>query len=176
MGSSQGKEMSGVGDEGGGFARFRWCEGVRDGAEETLDGGDDVEDGVPIACAHICREGGISSRDVFEGKEMGGGEVGDMDIVADGCPIPIDGEGMGRIYGCPDGIGNEVCFGRVGLPDQTRCVSAGRIKIAEDGCVEGVIGEHLFNEVFRFPIGIDGALWMAFWNGKGVGNTIDRGC
>jgi len=150
-----------------------WCVPARDGAaRDGLDGADDIGDAAGLAAADVVGAPGAG----LAGGEGAGecvGHVGDVDEVADGAAVAVDGD-----LGCVavlDGeeFGDE--SGEVVVGTAGDC--AGDVEGAEDDRAEftagRAVGRGAVGGEFAGAVGVGGVLGGGFGDGLLVGFAVD---
>jgi len=166
-------------DEARGVAGPARADGVWDGADDLFDGRDDLADAMAFAGPEIDDGRAIA----FEGGEVGFGEVGDVDVVANAgsvrgrVVVSEDGEGRPESHGGEDGEGDEVLFGFVVFAEVAVGVGPGCVEVPEgdgfDSVGLGVAVEEPLDDEFGFAVGAFGACGVAFGDGDAVRLAID---
>jgi hypothetical protein len=184
------------GDEECGVAGAAGADLDRDGvAGDAADGVDDLLDGESSAVAEVINEPALGCGFRFEGiegQDVRGGQVADVDVVADagavwgGVIVAEDFDGLAAAEGDVEDERDEMRLGLVGFAagDDARAVlrfrSAGDIEIAQRGGAKAVSAveptEHLLDQELGFAIGVGGAEGGAFRDGNGFRLAVYGGC
>lgn len=142
----------------------------------------DLTHGEALVIAQVEDLGGAALAEIVEAEDVGLGEIGDMDVVADAGAVggvvvgAEDGDGRSLTEGGLEDEGDEVGFGGVVFAEATLGIGSGGVEVAEDDGLEAVGGvevpEDLFDHLFAVAVGVDGGLGMVFVDGEVVGNAV----
>src|SRR5690606_8669868 len=143
---------------------------------------DHLADGEAVAVAEVADEvfaggGGV------QGEQVGLGQVGDVDVVADagavggGVVVAVDGDGRAAALGDLEDEGDEVGLGLV------RCavgaVGAGDVEVAQGGRAQavggGLAGDHVVDGQLGGAVGVGGAGGRRLGDGDLVGFAVGGG-
>ena len=175
--------FGGVADEFGGVAGAAGAVADGDGfAGDFFGGGDDFFDGEAAAGAEVDGGAFAAVAEVGECEGVGGGEVVDVDVVADAGAVgggvvgAEDGDGVDV---APDGhedAGDKVGFGVVVFADAAVEVAAAGVEVAEEDGLEAeggfAVAEDAFEHEFAGAVGVDGVLWVGLVHGHEDGVTV----
>ena len=123
-----------------------------------------------------------------QGEEMGVGQIGDVDVVADagavggGIVVAVDADGGAAAQGHIEDEGNQMGLGFVGFAAGDAAGAfgcAGHIEVAQGGEAEAMNavkpGEHVFDQQLGFAVSIGGLEAGIFSDGNGFRLAIDGG-
>lgn len=143
---------------------------------------DDLAHGEAAAVAKVKDIGFAAVEEVFEAEDVGGGEVGDVDVVADASAVTggvigaEDGDGVTVTEGGIEGEGDQVGFGVVVFTKAAIGVGSGGVEVAEPHGAE-VVGaivviEDGFDHQFSLAVGVNRVLGVGFGDGEDFGHAV----
>jgi len=175
--------LFGAGYEAGGVAFAAGLDLYGDGVAGDAAGGfDDLLDGEAAAVAEV-EDHPVARGEGVEGEDVGVGEVGYVDVVADagavggGIVFAEDEDLFAAAEGNVEDEGDDVGFGLVGLAAVGE--GSGYVEVAEGGVAEAVEAvepaEHMLDEELGFAVGVRGSEFCGLFDGGNFRFAVDGG-